>query len=257
MTSPSEPQLTQSWRLVQQTFGEYKRYAKSIWLLVAIVTVPLKLAGLVSAFNGSPQFPTYSLIISTFMNVALIYLIMHVRDHRKAPLVRDAYFDGTARILSFLLVSLVLILTLIPAAFGLILYLIGTSSDTGTAVSIGEALIVGFVALLIAIPTVWLLARFIFALYAVMGDGLRPLTALRHSRALTIDHFWAVVRRLLVLGLVLLILAIMCVLPSFLIGLVVHSTPLLDGIFLMLTNFIILPIASLYLSKVYRELGTI
>jgi hypothetical protein len=95
--------------------------------------------------------------------------------------------------------------------------------------------------------------RHAFAPYAVVREGLRPLAALRYSRALTAGRFWPLAQRF-VLMVIFLILAS---LPASLVTLGFAFLGLDTAavvFFEIASTLLVLPIANIYLINLYREL---
>jgi hypothetical protein len=225
---------------------------------LAIVTIPFNLVALLpgltdasgNSLNPLDPFAPFAAII---MNVALIWAVVQREQTGKIPKVADAYYDGSSVLVRYLLVSVALVLMLIPAAFASILYGIGVLGATAIGATLVEELLVTFVVLLLASPSVYLLIRHAFAPYAVVREGMRPLAALRYSRALTAGRFWPLAQRFVLMAILLALMSLPATLVTVGLGIIGLNTASL-AFFEIASTLLILPLANIFIINVYREL---
>jgi hypothetical protein len=245
-----------AWGLFRDSFREFIADWKPYTKIIAIVAIPINvlplLAGSDSDSGGDPllAFLPFAAIV---MNVALIWAIVRRGKTGKAPTVAQAYYDGSAVFVRYLLVSMALVFMLIPAAFGAALYAASLYAVDPSALFGPEQALIGFVALVLASPTAFLLVRYGLGLVATVNDDLRPVAALRRSRALTIGRFWPVAGRLLMLGLFLALASLPATAVTF--GLsFIRLGEIAATFFEIAATFIALPLANLYIYNLYKAL---
>lgn len=250
-TSVASGKLERSWALVKASLADYRKDWLPYVKILAVVSVPFNL---VAIFDFQPadvqSFSTYGFFASIFMNVALLWSILeHNRGHK--PTMPQAYYTGVGQVVSYVLTTLLLVLMLVPLALGITIYSAAAAPDQGTTP--GEVLLVGVVALVIALPSFYLAARYGLSMLLVMRDKLRPIAALRRARQLTLGRFWPVTGRLLILVLLVLVLCV----PA---GLVTMGLSLLHqdawgvALFQIITTFTVLPITYIFGLKLLDNL---
>jgi hypothetical protein len=222
-------------------------------LIMAVVTVPLNLSALLTISDNGALSAYFSLAV-VVMNVALIYAIVKGQQTRTVPKVRAAYYEGSVALVRFTIVNLLIVLMLAPASIGLLLYGYALLSSQFNGTGAADTIPVGFVALLLAMVSFYLLVRYILASMIVVSEELAPVAALRKSRYVTLGRFWPVAARLVLLGIFLIIISI----PSTLIawGLAAVNQPTWGIIlFGILTAFLAVPFTNLYLLGLYHNLA--
>ena len=257
--------MTKSDRLlpVHRLFGRtvkqfWQRKGLYLWI-VAIVVVPFQAIGAVvhdDALTSATLNAFSTMAIAIFMNLALIYAIMAVRAGQPVK-AKLAYYEASAGAVRFIVVCLLLSFMLIPAALGGFVYLVGSYAPFGLSGSIGELLLIGLVALMVTLPSAWLLVRFSLSVVAVAIDGSLPLVALRRSRELTLGRFWRVSGRLIVMLLSLLLIVVIAYIPSALLGFVVKDGIVLNAIYLAFFNLLAIPFINLYQINLYQDLARV
>ncbi len=143
---------------------------------------------------------------------------------------------------------------LLPAAAGAAVYLVGSSPTVGVIATPPELIAINGMALLLALPSIWLMTRFGLSTYGVIQDGQTPLTALKLARRLTLGRFWKVLGRLAFLVIILFVLGAVAYVPTMLLGLVYKNNQVLDALYQTILSLLALPLINLYLFKLYREL---
>lgn len=225
-------------------------------LIVGVVAVPVNLLGLFGTLSEDTSFNAYSTIAALFMNVALLTAIVHLAGGANQRLsLGDAYYDGSSAVLRFVIVSAVLSLLALPLLIALVVYTIGTYPTAGTVPGPAEHAILGGVAFLVALPSLWLLTRFLLALPITVADGQRPVAALRRARQLTLGRFWAVLGRLFALAIVTLAVSLVLYAPFVGLGLVLpNQASLFFAVYQIILSLLLLPFINIYLYKLARAL---
>lgn len=240
-------------KLFKQSFQDFWKYRWKLMGLVLIIAAPLTLLNnLTPNSSADTSLTAYGTFLSLIMSVALIWLIIQIKNG-KVPTVREAYYRGTASLVRLLLITAVLVLSLVPFILGGLIYVSGT---TGTLTAgTGEKLVLGLVWFVFALPSFWLIMRWLLAIYIVVGDDMTPLAALRRSASLVKGKLLKVTGRLVLLGLIsILILTV----PAILILSGPTSLLITIGLILLqlISQLIILPITNLYMYGLYQDLAS-
>lgn len=238
---------------IGRTLSGYRRNWRTFVLIPAVVSVPVNLLLLSPGLDEELSAVAYLSLLQVIMNVALIWAAARLLDGRDRPTIRQAYYDGTAPLVRFLLAAFVLAVITLPAVPGLFLIALGTSPTA--APLLGETLLLALLGLILSFPTLYGLIRLGFAPYAAVADGLTPRAALRASLAATRGRFWRLL--LYVFGLIVL-LALAALLPMLaLFGVAFAGQPALgEALFRILGALILLPLFHLYVFGLYRALTT-
>jgi hypothetical protein len=244
------PRLVRSWPLVKNSTRDYLADWWYYVKLLSFVALPINIASIFSVFQD-PYSSSYVSLAAVVMNVTLIWAIIQRQETGEFTSIKRSYYDSSVALVRFMLTSFLLVLMLIPAAFGLTLYALGAADPTGiTGI---EVWLVGLVSLIFALPSVYLLVRHSLAPLASIRDGLAPMAALRRSRMLTKGYFWQTLGRLVILGLLLLVISF----PITLLALGFSALKLpsqAQAVFHILATFTALPIANLYLLRLLEAI---
>jgi hypothetical protein len=244
--------LVRPWRLVKSVLSDYRKNWWSYARIVLVVQVPI---GLLSLWlSTDPTLKAYASFATIVMNMALIYTIAQMTKGATRPSFKEAFYTGTKRLVPFLLASLMLVLALMPGLLGLALYSNATISLDGSMVPAGQQLIGGLLALILALPSFWLGTRWIFAPYAAMLDGLDPIQAVKTSRTYTLGYYWRILGRIVLLLVVIVLIATVIAIPSFLIGQATGFIVVILALFQIISTCVVLPLAHIYLLQLYRSL---
>jgi hypothetical protein len=181
------------------------------------------------------------------MNLALLWAVGRVESGKSVSL-SDAYYRGTASILRFVLVAAVVTLMSLPAVFALLFYQYGALNAT-VVISGGEKALLAVVALLVALPSLLLVPRFIFGLSVVVDTELAPLAALGQSWRLTKRRLRYVLAQLAKLVAVYIILVV-----PFATALAFTENSLVIAILDFVVIMALLPFTNIYFFKLYRSL---
>ena len=244
------PKPQRRFDLLRTTGRDLRQNWRILVSVVAIVAVPIAI--LTTVANGDATVATYASIATLIMNLALIWAVVQAKAGKPIRL-KQAYFEGTVSFVRFVLMAMVLALQFIPFTIGIIIYVLGTSGATVTVTG-PEQLLLGLLAIILALPTVFWLTRYAFSPYALVEDDLEPIAALRRSKAVTAGNFWLVLRQLFVLMALLIIIVII---PSLITAVTggVGGTWLV-GVLQLLVTLILLPFLNLYLYNLYASLKT-
>ncbi len=240
--------------LAKGALKDYRQGWKRLIWIVAIVAVPVQLiiASYTSAGTADFDSNAYRYAAILAMNVALLWAIVLFNRDGQVPKAADAYYGGSALLIRFFIIIMLLSLMLIPLFIGLALYSAGASA-LNTPGTTPEVLIIVFVSLLIALPSLYMLIRYALAFVVSADADLYPVAALRAARSLTIGRFWRVTARYVALIGFMILIAIPAALVDFL--LVRAGQPVLGQfIFGLFTTLIFLPLFNLYLLRLYRDL---
>ena len=243
--------LPSGWELWKNTLANFRLHIWHYILIVLVVTIPNQIINTLA--NGDSTVAVYSLIASLFMNGALLYAVIRFKaEPDSKPKLRELYYNSSSALLRYIIVSLTLAVMLIPAAFGL--WLTGAGGNANAAPALGEQLLLGFIGLIIASPSIYLLIRNGFSTLIVYEGTTWPFQALRRSRKLTRQHFWALLGRNLIMALGLLVAILPLTIVCIGLFLLTHVK-----FFLTLNQIInvtiLLPLFYIYLYELYKSLG--
>lgn len=183
------------------------------------------------------------MLLFVIASLAIVWALRKLQALKKIT-IRDAYYQGSSQIIPVLLVSAVLLLTLIPAVIGSsIVSVVLQTASVGI-----EILIVGIVAGLLLLTSVVLFTMFWPAYYIVSLPQTRPIQALKSAKAITKKRRLSIIRKLLVLGLLVLICGLLVVLPIAII------VPGLAQYAVYIVLFAAFLFAQVYLYELYRGL---
>lgn len=250
--------LTGSGRLALRSWKDAWRQKKLLVFIVAIVQLPVTILSLftTSGTETTNSVDPYANFAYLFMNVALLFAVVswHKGDNKTS--IKRAYYASSKYLLRFLLASVVVILGLLPAMFGFVIYAVAAAAIGGVGASIGEqAVIIGF-CLLVSLPSYWFLNRYLLGPVLVVTEDLNPLAALARSRRLSLGRFWRVIARLLMLGLVIIIIGLAVLAPAFILTLLVPAAGGWATLYFEVTfTLIILPYIAVYLVNLYHDLA--
>lgn len=228
--------------LLADSLRDLRQNPKLIWI-TTLVLVP---SGLMSmSTTGATAVGS---IATLLMNLALIWAVVELGHGRKVT-VKQAYFQGTAAFVQFLLVALLLVLMLLPLVIALSIAGLGILPAEALPV---ERVLLGFVAILLASPTIYWLTRYVFALFAVSEHGAGPIAALKLSGRLVKGKWFDTVKRLAVIA---VLMSAVASLPQLWFVLTNSlPSPLLLTIVQVIIGATALPFLSLYLHRLYRAL---
>lgn len=173
----------------------------------------ITLAGVVLGGSQSQASETnslYGMLITLIFIMAVIWGVRRLNNNEPFK-IRDAFYFGSQSMVTFILVSGIIAIQLVPFALGSFLY------ETAKQQSIiayfwEEAIFIGVWALGSLLSAYWL-AVSLNALFVVTLPNMYPLQALREAKGLVQYRRWVVFRRMIafpiamiIIGLILLIL---------------------------------------------------
>jgi hypothetical protein len=243
-------------RLLKQTWRDLKAHWRLYLSIPAVVAVP---AGVIGAYldstTPSETFTVISVIAFMFMTLSLFYAVIQCKRDGADVHLRGAYYDGSAFFVKYLLISLALFVAALPLLIALDgmayvneLIAAGQSNLSPPALALVAAL-----ALLVSLPSFWLLSRFVWALPIAIWESVWPMSALRRSRTLTLKRFWKTVARLAFGALIGIGLALVITALSILLAFV--WLPGASALFSILSVVVVLPPAVIYCVNLYRVLA--
>lgn len=188
---------------------------------------------------------TYQFLITIMASLVLIWTMRQVLAGN-APRIRDGFYRGMTPLVPFVMVLLVVVLELLPAAIGgTILSMV---VNNGLAVTGVEIALWGTGFFVLALVSLYLITSSVFALYIVTLPDMTPLAALRSAGELVRGRRWLIMRKVLFLPFVLLIMAAIILIPV-----IMFALPIAGWIF-FLYMMVALTLVHGYMFKLYREL---
>ncbi|HUC87177.1 MAG TPA: hypothetical protein VMR75_02530 [Candidatus Saccharimonadales bacterium] len=240
------------WKLFKQSLRDYRTNWRLILKLMLIITAPVAiLSNLGLDTTGDSTFSAYLAFAQLCMNVALIYAIIELLNGRSVS-VRQAYYKGSAMLVRLALVTLLLFFMAVFLLISGVILAYGIIAP-GTQLTAVEQALLAVLAIAIAIPSVVLLIRGVFAIYVLFETEQGPVQAVRTSRQLTKGRVLVTLGRLLALVgflLLLIILPILILVPLQIATQWIVFTMLLQAA----TSLIVLPITNFYLYRYYQGL---
>lgn len=242
--------LPSIWTLLKASWQIWITNFIRISRIILIIALPVSLLTLSASVSGDGTATAYISLVSVVMDLALLWAINHL--HIAPPTIREAYYQGTAAIVPFMLVVLVLTIELIPLSIGA--WLLGTGLAPTVAIQPVEKLLIGLVGASLATPSLWWLSRDIFGIFHVLRPNTRPVQALKASRQAVKGRTWLVMGRLIIL--VLAMLALISV-PSVLLVWAhsVHQQTFYLSILQLIVSLTVLPLTFIYLHQLNLELA--
>lgn len=238
-------------KLLTAAIKDFWRQKTKLVGVTALVALPLAVLSSIGGLDQDSTFRAYNSFLTIIMNVALIWMIVKLLNG-KTPTIADAYYRGTVVLVRLFLLFVSYFFMAVPFLVGALFYIRGVSGTT-IAASGAEKLLLGTVWVALAIPSFWLLSRYILASYALVEQDLNPMAALRASAVRVKKQIFRVGGRLLFLVVFMLmavvvpLVAIAAILRG---GLPAAGQNVLQLLFVL----VLLPIANLYLYKLFRAL---
>jgi hypothetical protein len=249
---PRPPIPASAWKLAKASLRELRAGWKRYLAIMAIVTVPLNILGLSTAFGSNAVVNAYAYVAIIIMNVALLWAVIEHDRTGDIPGPGAAYYDGSAILVRFMVTTVLIVPMFIPALLGLGLSVLGTSAPLYGGTAAEEYIIMG-IGVLISLLSAWMLVRFALAPTIASAANLRPLASLRYARRLTLGRFWRVFSRLCGLLLLIIVLGIPIAIVTALLGFI--RLGLIATLFAELaTTFVAFPIFNIYLLRLYHDL---
>lgn len=180
-------------------------------------------------------------------SLALIWTFRQLQSNAKTKVtMRRAYYLGTAPLVPYVLVIVVILAQLLPALIGTTLYQqVSSAGLAASSIEMGAWLILLLATLLLSL---YMLCSSVFALYIVTLPDMTPLVALRSARELVKHRRLVVARKILFAPLVLSLAAAVLFIP-----LLVLATGLAE-VFFFLYGVLCLAVINGYMYRLYRSL---
>jgi hypothetical protein len=167
------------------------------------------LSSLIGTADAASNFFQTTIIL--LFSLSFIWLLRKLHHDRSVVTVKEAFYVGMRPLIPFVLVILIMILELLPAALGS--FVLVTGQNTNSIAGSNGVMILGVLALLTFILSIYLLTSSVFALYIVTLPKATPLMAIRSSMNLLRIHRWIVLRKILSFYVFLFIAGFVLVLP--------------------------------------------
>lgn len=218
--------------------GAYKELIGSFSLLGVLFTT--------ANTTSTEVASVYQVFLFMIMSLSTLWLVRNIRGGEPEIKVRDAYYQGPAQIVPYLIVLLFLGLQLMPMVVGNSVASAANANDLLNS-SVERAFVITIVGLL-SLLSLYLVTGSIFGLVIVSLTGTRPWESIRASNHLVIHRRWAAVRRVLMLLIFLTVGIAVVMIPA-----LVLVTAVAEYIFYALSvlAFIFLHV---YIYELYREL---
>lgn len=240
------------WALFKQSLKGYQQHKRALALIILTVILPVALLANFAVDPGSDTtLSAYLTFAQLAMNVALVYAIVQLMSGRPVG-IRESYYKGSAMLIRMILVALLLTVMLLPLLLGLLIFAYGVVAP-GTALSVPEKTLMGLLALIISVPSIVMVTRGLWGLYAIFETDHGPWDAIKHSRLLTKGKVVITLGRLIALVFLLLL---MLVVPVGLLALLANFTQNVFVLVLIqvIIALIVLPLSNLYLYQYYKGL---
>lgn len=245
--------LPKPWPVFKEALVDYRNNWKLLIGVVSIVAIPVAiLSNTIVDPASDTTLAAYMAVAQLIMNAAVVYAVVTLNSGKSAR-IRDAYYEGSAGFVRLILLSLALLIMLLPLIVGVAILVTGVIAP-GTGLNPVEVLLLVLLAVVIAIPSVVLIVRSIWAIYVIFETKQGPLEAIGASRQLTRGRRLPLLGRLIGVGLLL----IPCLLPvvGILLGInyVLHWT-VVNILLGILLSIFVLPVSNLYLYRMYKGLA--
>lgn len=206
-------------------------------------------ATITSAFSGTysgGQSDATVLVQMLLFVVAALAVVWALRKLQalKAITIRDSFYQGSAQIIPVILVGAVMIFTLLPAVLGSSVLTIVLQAGGAKP----EVLIIGAIALLLLLLSALLFTMLWPAFYIASLPQTRPMQALRSSLAVTKKRRLSIMRKLIFLGLLVVIVSMLILLPFALL------VPGIVQYVVYIVLFAVFMYSQVYLYELYRSL---
>jgi hypothetical protein len=220
--------------------------------IVLSVAIP---AGLLSTFAIDPStdssLSAYVALMQLALNAAILYAVVAVVEGRPVT-IRQAYYEGSGLLIRLVLLTLLLLVLALPLLLALLITAYGVVAP-GATLGLMEKVLVGGLAVAVALPGLVLLTRSLWAVLVIADSPAGPMQAVRLSWQLTQGRTWAALGRLLALALMLGLLLVVPVSGlSFLSAISGSVWPYL--LLQLILALVALPLSALYLHGYYRSL---
>ena len=243
------PKIASGWQLWRTTVSDYFHGWKSYFGTMLVVAVPVALLSFSPALAADKGFTAYTSMAALILNLVIVSLALD-RYRSEPTSIRHTYYEGTATLLRFIIICVVLGLCLIPAIIGLAI--VGLAQQDGAGLP--ELVIIGLLGLILSAPSLWLLTRFGLSAIMIVDQPARPFAIMAAARRLTLGRFWPLLARLIILILWLVLVALIMAIFITLVAAVYHNNTALNSLSRLLLSLTVLPLGSIYLVRLYGQL---
>lgn len=187
----------------------------------------------------------YQTFFTLITSLAIIWAVRQVLAGEKVS-AKEAYYKGLYPLVPFMLVLVVVILQLLPAAIGATIYSIIING--GLAVTALENALWLVLFVMLCLLSFYMVLSSVFALYIVTLPDMTPFKALRSARNVVLHRRLSIGLRVLALLLVLVLLVLTVVFP------VIIFLPWLAMAVFLLFSSLCLYLVHSYMYHLYRSL---
>lgn len=189
----------------------------------------------------------YQSLIVIITILALIWAFRHTSDEAKKRLtIRDAFYRGSAPLITFVLVAFVVGLQMIPMLIASFLY--STVTSTGLAVTPIEQALWLLLFIVSVVLTLYMVSSSVFALYIVTLPNMTPMKALRSARKVVLHRRLLIMRKVFVAALILFALFTIIVVLS------IYFIPQIAELIFFAGSVLIIPLSIGFIYRLYRSL---
>lgn len=198
-----------------------------------------------NSYSGAQSDATTLIQILLFVvaTLALVWTLRRLQNLQKAG-IRDAFYEGPARLVPVLIVSLILMLTFIPALFGSTILSYALSSGSGGL----EIIVASIISLALIFASLLLFVMYWPAFYIVTLPQMYPLKSLKAAAKVTKKYRLSILRKFVMLGIVCILALFIVILPIALIA------PIIVPYLLYFVIFGIFMVGQVFLFELYRSL---
>ncbi len=250
------------WTIVglpsQQTYGEYKGILATAFggNLNNVAGIGTLIAGALSGAVAPEQSELQQflrVLAGSLFWLVFVWVARHLIAGNKVT-IRQALYNAPAPLIALLTLTVIVTLQLMPAAIG-VLVLSYTVGGGVTVISGVEAMLFAIGATLLILLSTYMVIQSLFALIIVTLPNMYPLAALSTAKSLVNGRRLLILRRLLAFILMLLLIWLTILVPFILLDTSINSDiiPVVPLTLDLLSAFS-LPIAIIYLYRLYREL---
>lgn len=240
--------------LLKQALHDYYRHRGLITGIILVVSLPLLVLQAYNVIdtNSDTTAAAYASFAQLVMNMAVIYASITIVSRQSLPRVRDAYYKGSAALVRLFLVSVMLVLMLLFLLLGLFIAAAGVLSPNASLQFGEQALLIGL-AIIVSLPSFWLLPRSVFSIYMVFESEIGPLQAVQAAWKTTTRRTWRTLGYMAALGIFLLLLMALPLGIMFILQALTQWT-VWASVLQLVATLIIIPVSNLYL---YRYLWNV
>ena len=189
----------------------------------------------------------YQTIFVIVTSLAVVWGLRQAQSDNKTRLqVKDAFYKGMQPLIPVLLVLMLVTIQLSLISIAASIYT--TVIEGGIAVlGIEKALWLLLIGLIILLA-LYLLSSSVLALYIVTLPNMTPLRSLRAAKKLVEHRRFAIIRRLLLMGIILMLLFGLVVIPA------IAYVPVIAEPLFFLLSIVALPFIHAYVYNMYRSM---